>query len=213
MAILSVWMKKHYPIIVSGEDGCGKHKMVKECYYALQRDDNKCVNVATLECNSQTKAIHLIQKLYQLCQVYNSNVGKTLKPNHCSLLLMLIRNINLPKSDKYGTRQFLTFLQQIICYQGFYDPSTLEFVHFEKNSFQFIFTTINHTEDLTTRLTSQNAILHVNMPSQSELLSIYTFYMEMVKSAFKMNKLSPQFINKLVMAMIDIFQQIKFFFN
>lgn len=42
-------------------------------------------------------------------------------------LVLYLRDINLPKADKYGTSQVMAFLQQLLTYQGFYD-SKLEFV-------------------------------------------------------------------------------------
>jgi len=41
--------------------------------------------------------------------------------------VLYLRDINLPKADKYGTSQVMAFLQQLLTYQGFYD-SKLEFV-------------------------------------------------------------------------------------
>ena len=40
---------------------------------------------------------------------------------------MYLRDINLPKADKYGTSQVMAFLQQLLTYQGFYD-NKLQFV-------------------------------------------------------------------------------------
>ncbi len=42
-------------------------------------------------------------------------------------LVLYLRDINLPKVDKYGTSQVMAFLQQLLTYQGFYD-NKLEFV-------------------------------------------------------------------------------------
>lgn len=41
-------------------------------------------------------------------------------------LVLFLRDINLPKADKYGTSQVMAFLQQLLTYQGFYNK--LEFV-------------------------------------------------------------------------------------
>ena len=42
-------------------------------------------------------------------------------------LVLYLRDINLPKADKYGTSQVMAFLQQLLTYQGFYDAK-LQFV-------------------------------------------------------------------------------------
>lgn len=38
------------------------------------------INFATVYCNSQTNAQHIIQKLYQICLRANSGAGKILRP-------------------------------------------------------------------------------------------------------------------------------------
>ena len=41
-------------------------------------------------------------------------------------LVLFLRDVNLPKADKYGTSQVMAFLQQLLTYQGFYKQ--LEFI-------------------------------------------------------------------------------------
>jgi dynein heavy chain 2 len=79
-------------------------------------------------CNSQTNALHVIQKLYQICTKSNSGAGKHLRPKDCARQVIYLKDINLPKPDKYQTIQLASFLQQIISHKGFYDPTNLEFV-------------------------------------------------------------------------------------
>ena len=42
-------------------------------------------------------------------------------------LVLYLRDINMPKADKYGTSQVMAFLQQLLTYQGFYNDK-LEFI-------------------------------------------------------------------------------------
>ncbi len=44
-----------------------------------------------------------------------------------NLLVLYLRDINLPKPDKYSTTQVIAFLQQLLTYKGFYDGK-LEFI-------------------------------------------------------------------------------------
>lgn len=46
-------------------------------------------------------------------------------------MILYLKDINLPKPDKYDTIQLIAFLQQIVCYKGFYDDN-LEFVYLER---------------------------------------------------------------------------------
>lgn len=45
--------------------------------------------------------------------------------------MLYLKDINLSRPDKYDTIQLIAFLQQIVCYKGFYDDN-LEFVSLEK---------------------------------------------------------------------------------
>ena len=83
------------------------------------------INFATMHCNSQTNANHVIQKLYQICGKSNSGAGKLLRPKDCARQVLFLRDINLPKPDKYQTIQLASFLQQVISHRGFYDPQNL----------------------------------------------------------------------------------------
>ncbi|CAF4492033.1 unnamed protein product, partial [Rotaria magnacalcarata] len=56
--------------------------------------------------------------------------GRTYRPKDCENLILYVKDINLPKLDKWGTSQLIEFLQQILTYNGFYDDN-LEFVNLE----------------------------------------------------------------------------------
>jgi dynein heavy chain 2 len=45
----------------------------------------------------------------------------------CNRQIIILKEINLPKPDKYNTIQLISFLQSIITHNGFYDNS-LEFI-------------------------------------------------------------------------------------
>lgn len=42
-------------------------------------------------------------------------------------VVLYLRDINLPKTDKYATSQVMAFLQQLLTYKGFYDDK-LEYI-------------------------------------------------------------------------------------
>ena len=111
--------------------------------------------VAIVHCNAQTSPQHVIQKLAQTCMVISTNTGRVYRPKDCERLVLYLKDINLPKPDKWGTSQLTAFLQQVaivsliylcycleriisqsvivfqlLTYNGFYD-SNLEFVGLE----------------------------------------------------------------------------------
>lgn len=58
-------------------------------------------------------------------------MGRILKPKNCQRLILYLKDINLPKPDKYNTIQLIAFLQQMVTHKGFYD-SNLEFIQLDE---------------------------------------------------------------------------------
>jgi energy-coupling factor transporter ATP-binding protein EcfA2 len=68
----------------------------------------------------------------QVCgKPVTSGDRKLLKPRGSSSLILLLRDMNLPLTDKYDTVQLVAWLQQVVAHGGFYDAS-LEFVTLER---------------------------------------------------------------------------------
>lgn len=61
----------------------------------------------------------------------STNTGRVLRPRGSDRLILYLKDINLPRPDKYKTIQLISFLQQIITYNGFYDEH-LEFIGLER---------------------------------------------------------------------------------
>ncbi len=108
-----------------GPEGAGKHSVFASALDALQAKMK--TDVVTIFCNAQTNAAHIIQKLSQICLKASNNRGRILKPKNCQRLILYLKDINLPKPDKYETIQLIAFLQQMVTHQGFYDAN-LEFL-------------------------------------------------------------------------------------
>ena len=56
----------------------------------------------------------MIQKLNQACIQVSSTNGRTYRPKDCETLILYLKDINLPKLDKWGTSQLIEFLQQVM---------------------------------------------------------------------------------------------------
>lgn len=121
------WFDNKYrqPFLLIGPDGCGKSLVLKQCF-----TDLRSTQVAIIHCSAQTTPSNVLQKLAQTCMLLSSINGRVYKPKDCEQLILFLKDINLPKPDKWGTSQLITFLQQLITYNGFYDES-LEFVKLE----------------------------------------------------------------------------------
>jgi len=66
-----------------------------------------------------------------MCSQSTISQGRVYRPKDSQRLIVYLKDINLPKPDKYDTIQLIAFLQQIVCYKGFYDEN-LEFVYLER---------------------------------------------------------------------------------
>lgn len=47
-----------------------------------------------------------------------TNSGKCLRPPDNGRIILYLRDINLPRPDKYNTSQLVAFLQQLLTHQG-----------------------------------------------------------------------------------------------
>ena len=51
--------------------------------------------------------------LWQMCMVISTNMGRVYRPKDCERLVLYLKDLNLPKPDKWGTCQLITFVQQV----------------------------------------------------------------------------------------------------
>ena len=177
--ILSNWFDSNYPFIVVGPEGCGKSLLINNAISQL-----RACQITTLNCTSQTSSTNIIQKLMQSCAMSNTSRGKCLRPRDCQKLIVYLKDINLPKPDKYNTIQLISFLQQIVAYQGFFDDN-LEFVYLEKIQ---IIASMNPSStvgrfEITTRFTGNVRILFVDYPSVEDMNIIYADYLNSILSS------------------------------
>ena len=185
LSILSNWFESNEPFIVVGPEGCGKSLLITNAISQL-----RSCQITTLNCTSQTSSTNIIQKLMQSCALSNTSRGKCLRPRDCQKLIVYLKDINLPKPDKYNTIQLISFLQQIVAYQGFFDDN-LEFVYLEKIQ---IIASMNPSStvgrfEITTRFTGNVRILFVDYPSPSDMNVIYTDYLKCILSSENLGKL------------------------
>lgn len=79
--------------------------------YAFSR--LRSTQVAAIHCSAQTSSRHVLQKLSQTCLLLSSNTGRVFRPKDCENLVLYLKDINLPKPDKWGTSNLTAFLQQV----------------------------------------------------------------------------------------------------
>jgi dynein heavy chain 2 len=94
-----------------------------------------------------------------------------------------LKDINLPKPDKYDTIQLISFLQQIVCYKGFYDKN-LDFVSLERI---VIVASMNPSStigrhQISTRFTANVRVVYMDYAVAEELLPVYNSFMKTILS-------------------------------
>ncbi|KAB7504442.1 Cytoplasmic dynein 2 heavy chain 1 [Armadillidium nasatum] len=106
----NLWLQPEtsQPFILVGPEGCGKSLLLDYCFSQL-----RSAQVAKIHCSAYTEPEHVLQKLSQVCMVISTNTGRVLRPKDCERLILYLKDLNLPKPDKWGTCQLITFLQQV----------------------------------------------------------------------------------------------------
>ncbi|XP_063970614.1 cytoplasmic dynein 2 heavy chain 1 [Lytechinus pictus] len=196
------------PFILVGPDGCGKGMVLRHCFAQL-----RSTQIATIHCNAQTSPTHLLQKLQQMCMVLSTNTGRVYRPKDCENLVLYLKDLNLPKPDKWGTCQLLAFLQQVLTYHGFYDDK-LEWVGLDGvqivASMNAAHTVGRHT--LSTRFTSIVRICSIGYADREQLQGIYSAYLRPVLHRTLGNHpvwSSPSKVSMLAGSMISIYEQVR----
>uniref|UniRef100_A0A672SRC3 Dynein cytoplasmic 2 heavy chain 1 n=1 Tax=Sinocyclocheilus grahami TaxID=75366 RepID=A0A672SRC3_SINGR len=125
--LFTPWLSSNHrqPFLLVGPEGCGKGMLLR-CSFSQLRS----TQVAVVHCSAETSSRHVLQKLSHTCLVISSNTGRVYRPKDCERLVLYLKDINLPKPDKWGTSNLIAFLQQVLTYQGFYDEN-LEWVGLE----------------------------------------------------------------------------------
>ncbi|UJR10563.1 hypothetical protein I4U23_014763 [Adineta vaga] len=200
--------KHRKPFLVVGPDGCGKGTLLRYCFRQL-----RSTQVAILHCSAQTSPIHVIQKLNQSCIQVSSTNGRTYRPKDCENLILYVKDINLPKLDKWGTSQLVEFLQQILTYNGFYDEN-LEFVNLENIQIVGSMNPSNTLgrHKLSTRFTSIVRICSINYPNEEQLQIIYANYLQAILAQQLPNHKvwsSHGKVHQLALSMIHVYNELR----
>uniref|UniRef100_A0A803YLT1 Cytoplasmic dynein 2 heavy chain 1 n=2 Tax=Meleagris gallopavo TaxID=9103 RepID=A0A803YLT1_MELGA len=196
------------PFLLVGPEGCGKGMLLRYAFSQL-----RSTQIAAIHCSAQTTSQHLIQKLSQTCIVISTNTGRVFRPKDCERLVLYLKDINLPKPDKWGTSTLIAFLQQVLTYQGFYDEN-LEWVGLENIQIVASMTaggTLGRHK-LTSRFTSIVRLCAVDYPERDQLQTIYSAYLEPVLQ--KNLKNHPVWdslpkIHQLAGSMVQVYEQVR----
>lgn len=208
MDTLKPLFKNKEPFIIVGPEGCGKYNLLKHAFGSL-----RSTAVATIHCNAQTAPGDIKDKLQQMCMMLSTNMGRIYKPRDSESLIMYLKDLNLPKMDKWGTSPLVAFLQQAINYNGFYDDS-LEWIGL--SNVQIISsmnpsTTLGRSE-LSTRFSSVVRVVYVDHTEREQLQDVYNAYLTPVMQERLPDDpewSSPKNIMRLAGSMLAVYEQVR----
>ncbi|XP_068612804.1 cytoplasmic dynein 2 heavy chain 1 isoform X2 [Brachionichthys hirsutus] len=206
----SPWLTNQHrqPFMVVGPEGCGKGMLLSYAFSRL-----RSTQVAVVHCSAQTSSRHVLQKLSQTCLLLSSNTGRVFRPKDCENLVLYLKDINLPKPDKWGTSNLIAFLQQALTYKGFYDEN-LEWVSLENIQVVASMSTGGAvgSQSLTSRFSSIVRICTMDYPDGLQLQTIYSAYLQPVLQhslSSQASWASPGKTHQLAGSLVQLYEQVK----
>ena len=204
-SLVKPWLESGTPFILVGPEGCGKAMVLEDCFSSL-----RSTTVATIACSAQTMTSNVIQKLAQCCGQPQSTSGvshRVLRPKDAERLVLYLKDINLPKPDKYDTIQLIAFLQQLLTYQGFYDDNQ-EFIGLM--NIQIVCsmnpaTTVGR-HPITTRFTAIAGVAYMPYIPRDEMREVYSSMFEGFTENTQYN--TPSQRRQLSEAVLDVYDQV-----
>ena len=212
--IMRPWISTKKPFLLVGPEGCGKNMLVMNIFE--QHASN--TKVAVINCSGQTSSVHVIQKLNQMCNLVSTNNGRVLRPKDCDHLVLFLKDLNLPKPDKYATTQLHCFLQQMILYEGYYAPS-LEWIGI--SNIQIVGSMNPHggvgRYPLVTRFTAITCVVSISYPDTTQLQTIYSEYVAALISAPPLDQ-HPKWgqvshATEIAKTLVAVYEQVKKRYN
>ncbi|GLI62890.1 cytoplasmic dynein 1b heavy chain [Volvox africanus] len=204
LLMLAPWLKNRDPFLLVGPEGCGKGTLLEYCFKRMMG-----VQVAVVNCSAQTSANNVVQKLVQVCgKPVTTTNGKALRPPDNTRVILYLKDLNLPRPDKYNTCQLISFLQQLIAHQGYYDEN-LDFIRVERLQIVGSMTPPGSVgrNALSTRFTALVRIMTMCYPDRENLSTIYTNMAQQVMSTFKTTSgVAPSAMSK---AMLEVYNAVR----
>ena len=199
-SLLYTWLADHKPMVLCGPPGSGKTMTLFSALRALPD-----LEVVGLNFSSATSPELILKTFDHYCEYRKTSNGLVLAPTQIGKwLVMFCDEINLPDMDAYGTQRVISFLRQLVEYNGFYRVSDQAWVSLER--IQFVGACNPPTDPgrkpLAHRFLRHVPVIYVDYPGEASLKQIYgTFNRAMLKLIPSLRTYSGPLTN----AMVDFF--------
>lgn len=193
-------LKEKSSLILCGPPGSGKTMTL---YAALSRSPD--IDISNLNFSKETSPIVLLKAMEQLCEYKKTTDGLVMGPKSVGKrVVFFCDEINLPRTDLYGTQHVISFLRQIIEHGGFWRPSDKQWVKLV--NVQFVGACNPPTDagrqKLSPRFLSHIPLVMVDYPGYGSLQHIYNTF---ISAIFKKVPHLSGFSRDLTQAMLEVY--------
>ncbi len=154
--------------ILLGKDGSGRDTILRDLF-APQVD----VEMKILDCFGNTNPTDLIQVFEECCLLSSNLEGKAYHSSGGKRIVLVLKNTEKLKCDKYGHYAFFSFLHHLLDYGGFYD-SYSTFVEVRRIQIVIVSNSIDwfmkNSSSTVQRLRKNMAVGLIDSPSKDTLI-------------------------------------------